>query len=72
MATGDTLKNTKAIYAAVIGFVAPGAAYLIGVADDGVSGKEWLIAALICLGGGLALGGGVQQIENKPKDPATP
>lgn len=68
MATGDGLKNTKAIAAAVLGFLAPGAAYLVGVSRDGVSGSEWLTAGLICVGGGAVLGGVVHQVENKPKD----
>jgi predicted phage tail protein len=68
MATGDNLKNTKAIAAAVLGFIAPGAAYLAGVSSDGVSSQEWIAALLICIGGGAVLGGVVQRVENKPKD----
>ena len=68
MATGDNLKNTKAIVAGVLGFVAPGAAYLAGVSSDGVSSQEWITALLICVGGGAILGGAVQRVENKPKD----
>lgn len=68
MATGDGLKNTKAIAAAVLGFIAPGAAYLAGVSSDGVSSSEWVTALLICVGGGAVLGGSVYQVENKPKD----
>jgi hypothetical protein len=67
MATGDNLKNTKAIAAAVLGFVGPGAAYLAGVSSDGVSSHEWVTALLICVGGGAVLGGVVQRVENKPK-----
>lgn len=68
MATGDGLKNTKAIAAAVIGFLAPGASYLIGVSSDGVSGHEWLIAGLtMVITSGVSYGV-VQQLENKPKD----
>ena len=70
MATGDNLKNTKAIVAAVLGFVAPGAAYLAGVSSDGVSQQEWITAVLVCIGGGVVLGGVVQRVENKPKDAA--
>lgn len=69
MATGDNLKNTKAIVAAVLGFIAPGAAYLAGVSNDGVSQQEWITALLICIGGGAILGGVVQRVENKPKEP---
>jgi predicted phage tail protein len=68
MATGDNLKNTKAIYAAVIGFLAPGAAYLAGVSGDGISSSELVTALLWCIGGGVVLGGVVQRVENKPKD----
>lgn len=68
MATGDNLKNTKAIYAAVIGFLAPGAAYLAGVSSDGVSTNELIVALCFCIGGGAVAGGVVQRVENKPKD----
>ena len=68
MATGDNLKATKAVAAAVLGFIAPGAAYLAGVSSDGVSTNEWLTALLICTGGGAVLGGVVHQVENKPKE----
>jgi predicted phage tail protein len=67
MATGDGLKNTKAIVAGVLGFIAPGAAYLAGVAGDGLSSQELITALLICIGGGAVLGGVVQRVENKPK-----
>ena len=70
MAAGDGLKNTKAIVAAVLGFIAPGAAYLAGVSSDGVSSGEWVTALLICVGGSAVFGGVVHQVENKPKDPA--
>ncbi len=69
MATGDNLKSTKAIAAAVLGFLAPGAAYLAGVSSDGVSPSEWVTALLICVGGGAVIGGVVQRVENKPKEP---
>lgn len=73
MATGDALKSTKAIYAAVVGALAPGAAYLTGVGGDGISGNEWILAGVWCLAGGAAGGLGVQRIENKPKpDPIGP
>lgn len=68
MATGDGLKNTKAIAAAVLGFIAPGAAYLAGVSSDGVSTQEWITALCFCVGGGAVIGGVVQRVENKPKD----
>lgn len=70
MATGDDLKATKAVAAAVLGFIAPGAAYLAGVSSDGVSQQEWITAVLICIGGSVVVGGVVHQVENKPKDAA--
>lgn len=69
MATGDNLKNTKAIAAAVIGFLAPGASYLIGVSSDGVSGQEWLVAGLTSVVTAGVSFGVVQRLENKPKTP---
>ena len=68
MASGDDLKNTKAIAAGVLGFIAPGAAYLAGVSSDGLSTHELITALLICIGGGAVLGLTVQRVENKPKD----
>lgn len=67
MATGDPLRSTKAIVAAALGFVAPGAAYLVGVAGDGITRGEWVVGALICIAGSVAIGGAVHQVENKPK-----
>ena len=67
MATGSALKSTKAYVAAALGFVAPGAAYLIGVSGDGITGAEWLVAGLFCVAGGAVIGGAVQRVENKPK-----
>lgn len=69
MATGDNLKATKAVVAAVIGFLAPGASYLIGVSSDGVSGQEWLVAGLTSIVTSAVSFGVVHQLENKPKDP---
>ncbi len=68
MATGDGLKSTKAIAAGILGFLAPGAAYLAGVSSDGVSQGELVTALCFCVGGGVVLGGVVQRLENKPKD----
>lgn len=65
--TGAGLKATKAIYAGAIGFLAPGATYLAGVASDGVSSSELIIALCFCIAGGAVLGGGTFAIENKPK-----
>jgi hypothetical protein len=66
-ATGDGLKSTKAVYAGVVGFLAPGAGYLAGVAGDGVTSNELIIALCFCIGGGAVAGYGTYQIENKPK-----
>jgi hypothetical protein len=75
MATGDALKATKAYvaaaWAAVLGFVAPGVTYLLTVDDNGITGREWLHAALIAVvvagGGAAATGATVWRVENKPK-----
>jgi hypothetical protein len=71
MATGDNLKNTKAVLAAVLGFFGPGLAVLVpevAPGGDGIQGRELLWAGLLSLafaaGGGIA----VQRVENKPKD----
>lgn len=66
-ATGEGLKATKAVYAGVIGFLAPGAAYLAGVAGNGVTREELIIALCFCVGGSAVAGYGTYQIENKPK-----
>jgi hypothetical protein len=68
MATGDNLKPTKAVVATVLGFLAPGASYLLGVDSDGISSTEWVHAGILCVAGGLLLGGSVFAVENKPKD----
>lgn len=65
--TGAGLKATKAIWAGALAFLAPGAAYLIGVSGNGVSGNEWLVAALTSVVAGGVTGGIVYQVENKPK-----
>lgn len=67
MATGDNLKATKAVVATVLGFLAPGATYLLGVDGDGISGGEWLRAGLFCVLGAVVIGGSVYGVENKPK-----
>ncbi|GAA1550022.1 hypothetical protein GCM10009804_03260 [Kribbella hippodromi] len=67
MATGDGLKSTKAVVAAVLGFIAPGAGYLAGVSSDGVSANEWIVALCFCIGGSAVVGGSVYQFENKAK-----
>lgn len=63
-----TYTATKAIGAAVVGFLAPGAAYLAGVAGDGVSSSELIVAACFCVGGSALAGGTVYALENKPKE----
>lgn len=75
MATGDFLTTAKARYGAAVGallgFLAPGVGYLLGVDDDGISGRELLHALLLSVafaaGGGAAVGGVVYAIENKPR-----
>lgn len=67
MATGDSLTAAKSVAAAVIGFLAPGAAYLIGAGQDGITSNEWVLGALWCIGGSAVAGGVVYAVENKPK-----
>ena len=67
MATGDTLKSTKAVVAGALGFLAPGALYLTTVADNGITSTEWIVGALYCVAAGTVLGGAVHYVENKPK-----
>lgn len=70
-----TFDATKAKVAAVVaglaGFVAPGAAYLLTVDSDGVSGTEWLHGGLIAIVSAAAQAGAVgyavYRSENKPK-----
>jgi hypothetical protein len=67
------MKATKAWAGAALGFLAPGAGYLIGVAPDGITGTEWLIGALTCVVTSGAVGAAVFSVENKPKaQPADP
>jgi hypothetical protein len=74
-ATGDGLKATKAwaagVWAAVVGFVAPGVTYLLTVDQDGISGREWqhalLIAVAFAAGAGTSTGGLTYAVENKRK-----
>lgn len=67
MATGDNLTAAKSVAAAVIGFLAPGAAYLIGAGQDGITSNEWVLGALWCIGGSAVAGVTVYAVENKPK-----
>lgn len=67
MATGSNLTSAKAIYGAVLGFVAPAAVYLFDVSGDGVSGNEWLKAILTAVISAGAIGATVYSVENKPK-----
>lgn len=77
MATGDNLTSAKAwaggIVAAVVGFLAPGAAYLLTVDGDGVTSTEWthavLISVITAAVGGGAVGVAVHLTENKLKTP---
>lgn len=75
MATGDKLTAAKAkagaLAGAVLGFIAPGAVYLLTVDGDGISSTELVHAVLIAIvaaaGVGGAVGGVVYAVENKPK-----
>jgi hypothetical protein len=66
----QTWGPAKAVGAAVVGFLAPGAAYLTGAAENGVTGNELVIAACWCVGGAAVSGGTVYALRNKAK--ATP
>lgn len=69
-ATGDRLKATKAIYAGIVGFIAPGVAMLTNEllpGGDGIQGRDLLLALFLCVGFAGAAGGGTFAIENKPK-----
>lgn len=66
MATGDGLSSAKAVWAGVLGFIAPGASYLIGVQEGGISGNEWLVALLTAIVAGGAIGTVTYVVENKP------
>lgn len=63
----QTFDATKAVGAAVVGFLAPGAAYLTGAAENGVTGNELIIAACWCVGGAAVSGGTVYALRNKAK-----
>lgn len=73
MATGDGLKSTKAIAAAALGFVAPGASIIIFSVTDGSAGGstittgEWITAICTCIVTAGSSGLAVRQIENRPK-----
>lgn len=72
MATGDTLKATKAYVAAVLGFLAPGAGFLILASKDGITSTEWLLGVPYCVTAAGATGVVVHQVENRPKTGAQP
>ena len=73
MATGDALKNTKALAAGIVGFVAPGASFLIYAVTDQSAGStvittgEWITAGCMCLVTAGAAAVTVQRVENKAK-----
>jgi hypothetical protein len=69
VSTGDNLTAAKAVWGTVAGALAPGAAYLIASSGDGVSGSEWLVAGLLVITGGAAVGATVYGVENKAKVP---
>jgi len=63
-----TFGKAKAVWAAVLGFVGPGVAYMTAQVIDGgngVQGNDWLVAGLLCLGGAVAGGITVYHAENK-------
>lgn len=80
MATGDFLTTAKARYGAAVGallgFAAPGVGYLLGVDDNGITGRELVHALLLSIAfaasGGAAVGGVVYMVENKRRPDAPP
>lgn len=65
-----TKAKVGAAVAGVAGLLAPGAAYLLTVDSDGLSGGEWvragLIAVVACATQAGAVGYAVYRAENKP------
>lgn len=65
-----TKAKVGAAVAAVAGFVLPGVTYLLTVDANGISGTEWLHAALLAAAGagaaGAGVGASVYWAENKP------
>lgn len=59
------MNAAKAIYGAVVGFLAPGAAFLIAQSGDGLTGNEWLIAGLTSIVTAGAVGSTVWAVENR-------
>lgn len=61
-----------AVVGAVAGFLLPGATYLLTVDGNGITGVEWLHAALLSIAGAAAVagtvGGTVYAVQNKPKE----
>jgi len=59
-----------AVVGAVAGFVAPGVTYLLTVDGNGITGTEWLHAALLSIAfagaTAAAVGGTVYAVENRP------
>lgn len=60
------------VVAGLVGLLAPGAAYLLTVDHDGITGTEWqhagLIAVVAAAGAGAAVGATVYRVENKPRE----
>lgn len=56
----------KALWGAVIGFVAPGAAYLLANQASGISGDELIAALLTAVVTSAGVAGTVYWVENKP------
>ena len=74
MPTGEQLKPTKAIWAAIIGFVAPAAVVITSAVTDRsdlgsvITTAEWITAACACVITSAAGGLTVYRVENKPKN----
>jgi hypothetical protein len=66
------MTKAKAIWATVLGFLAPGAGALIpqvAPGGDGIQSNELIWAALLCVVFGAGTGGAVYAVKNKPTQP---
>jgi hypothetical protein len=72
MATGDTLNSAKALWGGVVGFVAPGAAYLLTRLEDGITGNELIGAGLTAVVTAAGVSATVWAVENRPKRQTLP
>lgn len=66
-----TFGYAKAIWGGVLGFVLPGASYLLAQVlpggDGTIGGNDWAVAGLVCIVGGSVTGGAVAAVTNKAK-----